>query len=87
VIEVAAVEDVDLAQGCGDGGITLVEVSLAEVADGSGERASRRRSDGKGDPDGEQGHDQDGCDGDHVHAKSMTRGCHSIADAGTCPRL
>ena len=66
-----------------DGGVALLEVTLVELADGDGERPARRRGEGDGDPDdGEEGHGHDGCDSDHVHAKSMTRGCHSVADAG-----
>ena len=82
LVEVAAVEHVDLVERRGHGGVALGEVTLAELTDGDGEGAARRRGEGDGDSDdGKEGHGHDGCDGDHVHAKSMTRGCHSAADA------
>ena len=83
LVEVAAVEHVDLVERRSHGGVALGEVTLAELTDGDSEGAARRRGEDDGDSDdGKEGHGHDGCDGDHVHAKSMTRGCNSAADAG-----
>ncbi len=85
-VEVAAVEHVDLLQRRGDGGIALDAMALAELADGDGEGTPRRRRHGQRDPGhGQERHGDDGGDCDHVHAKSMTRGCDNVADARLHP--
>ena len=76
LVEMAAVEHVDVVQRRRHCGIALVAVApVVELGDGDGEGPPRRRRHGEGDPgQGQEGHGHDGCDCDHVHVQEHDKG-------------